>query len=243
MHKDMTYILPSPGPDGKIAWCKFDGPPANAGRIDCRGGGVTLSVKVTSPASQARILYARSAEGTGSGAATQPVVMPDTPSGEGDPNTIVCRAPQRIADGGQLGPQACGHNYEWKQLAINGKDLAPDGKTVIDRPTVANPKGDGNPDAVICRTPKVVSSPQDWVKRFGPEVCQTNRFWADLIKNHQMVDAHGMVVTRRLPAGYVPNDFGGGYGTGFNPGGGAVGPGGFDSGRSSQSAEPTGNPR
>jgi hypothetical protein len=34
-----------------------------------------------------------------------PVVMPDTPSGEGEPNTIVCRAPQPIAGTDQLGPR------------------------------------------------------------------------------------------------------------------------------------------
>src|SRR5207302_5742288 len=117
---------------------------------------------------------------------TNAVVMASTPSGEGDPDTIVCRAPQRIADSGQFGPEACGHNYEWQRLAMNGKDLAPDGKTLIDRPTVANPKGEGDPDAVTCRTPRFVIR--------GPliEVCRTNRFWADLIKNQQMVDAHGV---------------------------------------------------
>ncbi len=61
------------------------------------------------------------------------VVMPDTPSGKGDPNTIVCRAPQRLADSDQFGPKACGYNSEWWQLTAHGKDLAPDGKTVIDK--------------------------------------------------------------------------------------------------------------
>jgi len=165
-----------------------------------------------------------------SATAIEPVVMPNTPNGEGDPNTIVCRAPQRMADSGQLGPQACGHNYEWQRLAMNGKDLAPDGKTLIDRPTVANPKGDGDPDAITCRTPKFVI--------MGPlvEVCLTNRFWADLIKNHQIVDARGVVVTRRSRADYVPGDPG--YGRGY--GGGDVGPGGFDSGQPWQSSEPMG---
>lgn len=166
-----------------------------------------------------------------SATAIEPVVMPDTPNGEGDPNTIVCRAPQRMADSGQLGPQACGHNYEWQKLAMNGKDLAPDGKTLIDRPTVANPKGDGNPDAITCRTPKFVM--------IGPlvEVCLTNRFWADLIKNHQIVDARGVVVTRRSRADYVPGDPGYGRGYGYD---GYGGPGGFDSGQPWQSSEPMG---
>jgi hypothetical protein len=147
-----------------------------------------------------------------SGGAVQPVMLPSTPSGEGDPNTIVCRAPQPIAGTDQFGPTACGHNYEWFKLAMNGKDLAPDGKTLIDKPTVANPKGEGDPDAVICRTPKVVSRPQDWVKRFAPTVCRSNRFWADVIKNHQIVTADGSLETlprRNYQSGFSGADYGG----------------------------------
>src|SRR4051812_16470329 len=114
---------------------------------------------------------AGAASSVASVATTEPVRVPGTPSGEGDPDTIVCRAPQRMADSGQFGPEACGHNYEWQRLAMNGKDLAPDGKTLIDRPTVADPNGEGDPDAVTCRTPRFVIR--------GPliEVCRTNRFW------------------------------------------------------------------
>lgn len=67
---------------------------------------------------------------------TAPVVMADTPSGEGDPNAIVCRAPQRFAGTNQYGEEACGHNYEWKKLALNDKDLAQDDKTLIPRGSV-----------------------------------------------------------------------------------------------------------
>jgi len=171
-------------------------------------------------------------------AETDAAVVPNTPSGmDGDPNARVCRAPQRMAGSDQFGPEACGYNYEWQKLAMNGKDLAPDGKTLIDRPTAIDPKGDGDPNALTCRTPKLVSSPQDWEKRFGPEVCRTNRFWADLTKNHQMLDAHGVVATRRSNIGN-----GGLYGPG-GPGscfGGGCGPG-MDSGQPSQSSA-TGGP-
>ena len=104
-------------------------------------------------------------------------VMPDTPSGAGDPDTVVCRAPQRAEGSGQPGPQVCRQNSEWWKLAMTGKDLAPDGRTEIDRPTVASPTGEGDPDAVTCRAPKSLA-----------RVCQTNRFWANLIKNHQTID-------------------------------------------------------
>lgn len=116
-------------------------------------------------------------------------VMPDTPTGAGDPDTIVCRAPQRMASG-QSGPQLCLHNSEWWKLAANGKDVAPDGETLIDRPTVDDPRGEGDPEAVTCRTPKFVM--------LGPlvPVCRLNRFWAEVIRNHQQIDAWGRVVTR-----------------------------------------------
>jgi len=59
MHRNDTYILPPPGPDGKIATrCVFNGPPEIANRVGCLGGHITLSAKVTPPV-QARILYKR----------------------------------------------------------------------------------------------------------------------------------------------------------------------------------------
>ena len=121
------------------------------------------------------------------------VVMPDTPSGKGDPDMIVCRAPQQIAGSGQLGPKSCAYNYEWWQFTTHGKDLAADGETVIEKRTVAYPTGKGNPDAVTCRDPKYLGGSLH-IRHFGPEVCQTNRFWADLIKDRKAVDASGGIV-------------------------------------------------
>jgi len=115
----------------------------------------------------------------------EPVVMADTPSGEGDPDTIVCRAPQRIPGTDQFGDVACGHNYEWKKLAWNGKDLAADDKTLIPRATVDRPTGKGDPNGVTCRTPFLLSA--------NPPVCRTNRFWASLIANGQTIDEHGQI--------------------------------------------------
>jgi hypothetical protein len=121
-----------------------------------------------------------------------PVALPITPNGSGDPDTLVCRAPQRIADGGQFGPTVCVSNHEWRQMAMNGKNLAPDGKTLIDLPTMDKPNGDGDPDAVTCRAP-VDLQVLTRIRHFGPKVCQTNHFWADIIKNHEMVDPFGVV--------------------------------------------------
>jgi hypothetical protein len=125
--------------------------------------------------------------------ATVPVVLTTTPNGAGDPEAIVCRAPQPIADSGQLGPTVCVKNHEWREMAMNGKNLAPDGKTLINLPTVDNPKGVGDPDAVTCRTP-VDLQVTDQIRRFGPKICQPNRFWADVIQKRRLVDAYGAVV-------------------------------------------------
>jgi hypothetical protein len=125
-------------------------------------------------------LFSPAASAAPSAAAKDAVVMANTPSGmTGDPDTIVCRASQGLAGGNQSGPEVCRRNSEWWSLTMKGKDLAPDGKTLIDRPTVASPTGEGDPDAVTCRAPKSAMR--------GP-ICQTNHFWADLIKNHQTID-------------------------------------------------------
>jgi hypothetical protein len=123
------------------------------------------------------------------------VTMAATPSGAGDPNTIVCRAPRPIRGTGLLGPKRCGYNWEWAKLMVHGKDLAPDGTTVIDIPMVAVPTGKGNPDAVTCREPQPLPGPGIRLRELGPEFCQTNRFWARLIRNHQIVDARGVVIS------------------------------------------------
>lgn len=153
------------------------------------------AIRPASPALENAVAFNTMADAANTASATasgsQPVVMASTPNGTGDPDTIVCRAAQRMPGSDQLGPEACGHNSEWWQLMANGKDLAPDGKTLITRPTVAHPTGDGDPEAVTCRTPQFIP--------YGPlvEICRPNRFWADLIKNRQFVNAHGKLVTMR----------------------------------------------
>jgi beta-lactamase regulating signal transducer with metallopeptidase domain len=223
MHENATYILRPPGPDGKIERVWLTSTRSSAGTV-------------TSPA--ARILYTRPAEGDrqasaiSSDAAAKAVVMANTPTGAGDPDAVVCRAPQPIASG-KFGPQVCFHNNEWRKVALNGKDIAPDGKTLIDRPTVDHPKGDGDPDAVTCRTPA-----RTWLGPDRAAVCQTNRFWAEVAKNHQRVDARGRVVG------------GGGWGLDYGAdsygnyaGGWTTTPDGslYDSGHPSQSSAGTGN--
>lgn len=52
---------------------------------------------------------------------------PSTPSGDGDPAEVVCRAPQ-TAPGSRLpGPRVCKTNAVWAQYRKDGMDVAPDG--------------------------------------------------------------------------------------------------------------------
>jgi hypothetical protein len=138
------------------------------------------------------VTAANAASGAVSPAAAEPVVLPNTPDGGGDPDTIVCRAPQRIAGTDRFGEVACGHNYEWQKLALNGKDLAPDDKTLIPKATVDNPTGKGGPDGVTCRSTGFLSP--------YPPLCRTNRFWANLIRDHLTVEADGVIETRETRA-------------------------------------------
>jgi beta-lactamase regulating signal transducer with metallopeptidase domain len=60
--------------------------------------------------------------------AVRVVPPPDT---GGD--TLVCRRPQQLAGSRFMGPRVCLHQSEWQILADQGKDVGPDGKTLIDR--------------------------------------------------------------------------------------------------------------
>jgi len=100
-------------------------------------------------------------------------VMPDTPSGLGDPNGVTCRAPQAMPGGG-MGPKICMQNNVWVRLSLTGKDLSADGKSVFERTAVANPTGEGHPDAVTCRKPEARTASRT---SFGPLVCLTNGQW------------------------------------------------------------------
>ena len=119
-------------------------------------------------------------------------VKPDTPSGVGDPNAVVCRAPQPLASGG-MGPKICLQNNIWVRLSMSGKDLSADGKSVFVRPAVDQPTGEGNPDAVTCRKPVPLTVNHI---RFGPQVCLTNQQWKDIAAKNMSVNTAGEIVRR-----------------------------------------------
>ncbi len=52
------------------------------------------------------------------------------PSGDGDPNEIVCRAPQVVPGSRLPGPQVCKTNAAWAQYTRDGMELSADGSHV-----------------------------------------------------------------------------------------------------------------
>jgi hypothetical protein len=119
-------------------------------------------------------------------------VMPDTPSGLGDPNGVTCRAPQALPGGG-VGPKICMKNDIWVRLSLTGKDLSADGKSVFERSTVVEPNGKGNPDAVTCRRPVSLTATRN---RFGPRVCLTNGQWKEIAARKMVVNSAGEILMR-----------------------------------------------
>jgi hypothetical protein len=87
------------------------------------------------------------------------------------------------------------HNSVWARLSLTGQDLAADGKSVFPRPTVTEPTGDGNPDAVTCRRPVALTASRT---RQGPEVCLTNHQWKELVAKQLRVNSAGQIVSGRM---------------------------------------------
>ncbi len=130
-------------------------------------------------------------------------VLAVTPSGDGNPDSVTCRAPQALPGGG-MGPKVCMHNNVWARLTMTGQDLSADGKSVSLRPTVATPSGAGDPDAVTCRRPAQFTASRT---KAGPEVCLTNRHWKKLAAEQKRIDNQGNVVSTRIygPGGAGPD--------------------------------------
>jgi hypothetical protein len=54
-----------------------------------------------------------------------------TPSGDGNPNAVVCRAPQMQPGSRLLGPRVCKINATWAQYRKDGLEVAADGVQVV----------------------------------------------------------------------------------------------------------------
>lgn len=118
-----------------------------------------------------------------------------TPSGYGDPEAVVCRAPQKLENGEGMGPKICMHNRVWILLTQNATDLAADGKSVIRRPVVEEPHGNGPAEAVTCRKPATITASRTWR---GPIVCLQNREWASLYEQHLTLTSDGRLASTRM---------------------------------------------
>jgi beta-lactamase regulating signal transducer with metallopeptidase domain len=62
---------------------------------------------------------------------TREAVLALYPSGAGEPEAITCRVPQLLPGSRLPGPEVCKVNRVWAQLRSQGKDISPDGTTVI----------------------------------------------------------------------------------------------------------------
>jgi hypothetical protein len=62
---------------------------------------------------------------------TREAVLALYPSGAGEPDAITCRTPQLLPGSRLPGPEVCKINRVWAQLRAEGKDISPDGTTVI----------------------------------------------------------------------------------------------------------------
>ena len=117
-----------------------------------------------------------------------------TPSGNGDPETVTCRAPQPLPGGG-MGPRICLRNVIWVRLTMTAQDLSADGKSVFARQLVSDPTGRGDPEAVTCRRPPPSSASRT---RRGPMVCLTNKYWAELAAQDKRVNNNGQLVSTKV---------------------------------------------
>jgi hypothetical protein len=129
------------------------------------------------------------------GSAQQGGALAFTPSGIGDPDAVVCRAPQKLEGSDGYGPQICLRNGIWILLTQTAKDLAPDGKSVFKRPLVESPHGDGPPLAVTCRKPATITASRTWR---GPVVCLENKTWASLHERNLTITGDGQLVSTRM---------------------------------------------
>jgi hypothetical protein len=125
---------------------------------------------------------------------TNAPTLPFTPSGYGEPEAVVCRAPQRLPGGG-MGPKLCMRNSVWLKLTDTASDLSADGRTVFARETVADPSGKGHPEAVTCRRPTHTTASR---VDLGPTVCLTNKYWADLSAQQKRINSYGVVVSTKI---------------------------------------------
>ncbi|MBN9587837.1 MAG: hypothetical protein BGN85_08475 [Alphaproteobacteria bacterium 64-11] len=141
------------------------------------------------------VMLATTLPAAAAGQAADHRVLPFTPSGQGDPQAVVCRAPQKLENAEGYGPEICLRNGIWILLTQDAKDLAADGRSVFKRPLVEEPHGNGPAEAVTCRKPPTITASRTWR---GPVVCLENRVWASLYERGLTVTGDGRLVSTRM---------------------------------------------
>jgi hypothetical protein len=96
-----------------------------------------------------------------------PLQLADTPKGEGDPHTIVCRKPQALPDSRLLGPEVCKRNRVWAALYQAGKDISSDGQTILP----SEKSRTVNHAAMACLKVKVQNGAEPYSGYFINEIC------------------------------------------------------------------------
>ncbi len=96
-----------------------------------------------------------------------PLQLADTPKGEGDPHTIVCRKPQQLPDSRLLGPEICKRNRVWAALYLAGKDISSDGQTILP----SEKSRTVNHAAMACVKVKVQNGAELYSGYFINEIC------------------------------------------------------------------------
>jgi hypothetical protein len=76
----------------------------------------------------------------------------DSPTGEGDPDTIVCRMRQQLPDSRLLGPEICKRNRDWADLYKRGVQVSSDGLRLVD----SEKQRTYNPQTCITRVSQTV---------------------------------------------------------------------------------------
>jgi hypothetical protein len=85
---------------------------------------------------------------------TREAVLALYPSGAGEPDAVTCRTPQLLPGSRLAGPEVCKINRVWAQLRAEGKDISPDGTTVI---ATASRRGEGPSGGCAGGLPMLVS--------------------------------------------------------------------------------------
>jgi hypothetical protein len=63
--------------------------------------------------------------------AAKQVLLALDPMGEGDPDAVTCRVPQRLPGSRLPGPQVCRTNRVWASLRAQREDISPDGAMIV----------------------------------------------------------------------------------------------------------------